>query len=166
PEINQTLSISFSCSEPAAFSTTQLMNTPTYQSFNCKFVAKDLPTGLYYVTVIATDNGTPAEQTIETIVIRSSYDPGVVTGMSQVKKENTVILFPNPNEGLFTIQHDIEQTELPVLTVMNILGQKQMEISLQKQTQVIEIQNLKSGIYITNIITKNGLVKSLKMIVK
>ncbi len=166
PEINQTLNINFSCSEPAAFSTTQLMNTPTYQSFNCKFVAKDLPTGLYYVTVTATDNGTPAEQTIETIVIRSSYDPGVVTGMNQVKKENMVILFPNPNEGLFTIQHDIEQSELPVLTVMNILGQKQMETSLQNKSQVIDLQNLTPGVYFTNITTKNGLVKSLKMIIK
>jgi hypothetical protein len=167
PEINQTLNISFSCTEPGAFSTTQIMNTPTYQSFNCKFKASNLPIGLYYVTVTATDDGTPAQQTVETIVIRSSYDPGTVTALSENNDlAASIQLYPNPNSGIFTLNQQIEPSELPFLTIYDLMGNKTMEKTLQINSQTIDMSGFSKGVYFATISTKNGLIKTLKVVLK
>ena len=59
------------------------MNTPTYKQFDCNFLADGLSPGLYYVTILASDNGTPAQQTSRTIVIRNNYDAALVTGITE-----------------------------------------------------------------------------------
>jgi hypothetical protein len=142
------------------------MNTPTYQSFNCKFKASNLPIGLYYVTVTATDDGTPVQQTVETIVIRSSYDPGTVTNLSESPAFASINIYPNPNSGIFTINHSINYQELPILTVYDILGKKVMENTLPNSTQTIDMSGFNKGVYFATISTKNGQIKTLKMVLK
>ena len=163
PEISQTVNTTFTSPDTLSFSYDTVMNTPTYQSFLCKFKVTQLATGLHYIYVTATDNGVPAMTTIDTLVIRSNYYPGTTTGINQLHNENTLFeLAPNPSNGLVMIKQNMGWTS--VLTITNIVGQQIMTVQLNNKEQTIDISKLSPGIYFATLTNKEGQSKTIKVV--
>ena len=61
-------------------------------------------------------------------------------------------IYPNPTDGIL----NIESNGLMTISVMNMLGQKIMEMSATDYA-VIDLSNCESGIYLVRIGTENGI---------
>lgn len=166
PEINQTVSATFTCSEPSVFSYVQTMNTLTYKKYACTFLAQNLPLGLYYVTVTATDDGTPAKSTSQTIVIRSSWNSGVATAINEANETPSISIFPNPAENNITVKQNFDNSSEPTLTIRNIVGQSVLSIPLTAQEQMVDILILAKGVYTATITNNEGKTKTIKLVRK
>jgi hypothetical protein len=166
PEINQTVTGTLSCTEAGAFSYVTTMNTPTYKQYLCTFVAQNLPLGLHYINITATDDGTPSKSTTETIVIRSNWDPGIATGFADKEKKTEMSIFPNPSNGNITLKHNFNLNTNPVLHLTDVIGKNVLTNSLNTNEQTIDLNNLPQGIYFATISTDNGNSKTMKIVKK
>ncbi|PCJ28316.1 MAG: hypothetical protein COA97_01400 [Flavobacteriales bacterium] len=76
--------------------------------------------------------------------------------------ENEVIVYPNPNNGTFTIE--ASNLENSVLEIYNLTGQLVNQTTLNKNTTVIDINNQAKGLYLLKISNNKQLIT--KRIVK
>ncbi len=166
PEINQTVTATVSCSNAAAFTFTQTMNTPTYKQFDCNFSAVGLAPGLYYVTIDASDNGIPAQQASRTIVIRNNYDANAVSGIIEKTEALSINVYPNPAIDNIIVKHGFSNHSNPLLTLTDVLGNNVLKTNLSNQEQAIDISNLTKGIYFATITSSEGKSKTIKIIRK
>jgi hypothetical protein len=166
PEISQNVNVTITCSEPSALTFTQPMNTPTYKKFDCTFSAIGLTPGLYYVTIAATDDGVPAETTTSTIVVRTSYDAAVTTGINETEPNDLVSIYPNPSTGVITVNHKINPASEPVITLSDVLGKTVLTNSMNSNMEQIDISSLPQGIYFATINSKEGKSKTMKIVKK
>ncbi len=162
PEINQTVTTTFYSPDTLAFTYDTVMNTSTYQKFMCTFIATNLPAGLHYLYVTATDNGVPAMTTIDTIVIRSDFYPGVTTGIHTVNNAATISVYPNPADGWITLKHNMGSSA--ILTITDLIGQKVISEQVTNKEQTIDISKLSKGIYFATISNKEGKTKTIKVV--
>lgn len=75
-------------------------------------------------------------------------------------------LYPNPNQGNFTIEFDCDSTKVVDVTVHNILGKKVYNKKFDKTTyfyQNIQLQNTVAGLYLVTV--TNGDKKIVKKII-
>lgn len=80
-------------------------------------------------------------------------------------KEANSILFPNPNQGVFTIHHETGTNEVRIL---NAFGQVVFEShlsSILKKTE-ISLENVSSGVYYALVFSNGLLSNSLPFIIK
>jgi hypothetical protein len=96
------------------------------------------------VTMTLTDPTTGCEKA-DTVKI--SVDP--CTGNTDLDKDASFILFPNPNKGSFTVLSD-ENIELKIL---NELGQELKVFHLTNGINRVDLQDVTPGIYFAEIIT-------------
>jgi hypothetical protein len=163
PEINQNVSATLSCNESLAFSYTLTKNTPTYKEYLCTFRATDLPLGLYYIDIVATDDGVPVKSSTTQVVIRSMWDPGITTGVHT--NENVAFnIFPNPAHDQFTVKHSHLRNDV-TLKVSNIIGKTIKTIKLSGNEQTVDVSELSAGIYFITIADQNE-TKTVKLIKK
>ena len=66
---------------------------------------------------------------------------------------SNVRLYPNPTNGIINVEGNGEMT----ISVMNMLGQKVMEVSANDNA-VVDLSNCESGIYMVKIETVNGII--------
>lgn len=163
PEAGQTVAATITCSEPTAFSYTEVMNTTTYKKYACKFVASNLPVGLYYVTVTATDDGTPAKNKIQTIVIRTNYDPSIVAGITEAQTGD-IKVYPNPTDGMLNIRHNFNPSEGVTLTITDVLGNVVLTNNVTNANQSVDMSGFTKGVYFLNLTSKEGLSKTIKVV--
>lgn len=167
PEISQTVTGSLYSTDTNAFSYTMTLNTPTYKEYHCKFIARNLATGLHYVYLTATDDGSPVKSTSTQIVIRSNYDPGLATGITA---ENDVqanwSVYPNPTEGQLNIHQEFPATAQAHLVVYDLVGKIVLNKALTSADESIDITKLESGVYFVNIQSTLGSSKTQKIIKK
>ncbi|MCW3085983.1 MAG: hypothetical protein JWP12_3349 [Bacteroidetes bacterium] len=166
PEISQTVTAAFTCTEPGAFSYVETMNTATYKQYLCTFIARDLPAGLHYIYVTATDDGTPVATANTTIVIRSNYDPGLATGISESSKATEVSIYPNPANDQITVKHSYTLSSEPVLSISDVVGKTVLKTVLNANQQTIDISSLPQGVYFATITGKEGISKTMKIVKK
>ena len=161
PEINQVVNATISCSESGLFSYTTSINTPTYKEYACKFMEQNLTSNLYTINILATDNGSPAEQSTRTIFIRNDAAAGIKAITLQ-----SIAVYPNPADGIITIKHNINPASNPLLSLVNVMGEIVMNSPLNNQQQTIDISGLSKGIYFATITSKEGTSKTFKVIRK
>lgn len=166
PEISQTVTATLTCSEPGSFSYVTTMNTPTYQQYLCTFVARNLPPGLHYIYVEATDNGTPAATSTTTIVIRSNYDPEVTTGIIDHDKSAAISIYPNPATESITVKHAYALSSGPVLQIRDVTGRIVLTSALASNQQTLDISGLSAGVYFATVTSKEGQGKTIKIVKK
>jgi hypothetical protein len=71
----------------------------------------------------------------------------VTTGISEVKKENSITIYPNPNNGSFTVKGKENES----IIISNQLGQELKTIYLSDKNNFSEtISGLENGIYFLN----------------
>ena len=80
------------------------------------------------------------------------------TGIYEIL-ENSISLYPNPNNGIFTI----ELTTTTQVIVTNILGDILLNSTLTAGKQMLDIQNKSNGIYFVKLI-QNGKQQTIKLI--
>jgi hypothetical protein len=166
PEISQTVNATITSSDASALTVTPGFSTATYKRFDCNFSVVGLPAGLHYVTITATDNGTPALSSSRTIVIRSHYDASVATGITETNPADLFSIYPNPSNGSITITHGISQDAQPAVIVSDVVGKSVLTAALNSNTQKIDISALPQGIYFATIISKDGKSKTMKIVKK
>ena len=94
---------------------------------------------------ILSDDGTTGWYTISDIpMLRMNFDPGTMSSISEAK-QNIFDVYPNPNNGLFTIQLD-KSLKYDIM-IYNVLGQEVLVTSSSLMNTVIDLSNFDKGVY-------------------
>ena len=80
------------------------------------------------------------------------------------KKKNSYLqplnIFPNPNNGIFTISINREFQGLTVLRIIDLVGKEQLRFETEKKAQVmdipIDVGKLKKGVYLVEAVFSTG----------
>ncbi len=100
--------------------------------------------GTYIYTVTSTCNSVESEHSEACVVFLE------VTGIEET--DANIGIYPNPVNDKLYIETDVEVKEV---SIYDIYGRRQSIVNGQQPT-VLDVSNLKSGIYIININTENG----------
>ena len=69
----------------------------------------------------------------------------------------SINLYPNPNNGQFTLQSSVVGNQLSVVEVYNVLGEKVLtEIRLLADNSIINLSGQPSGVYFYRVLQKDG----------
>lgn len=81
---------------------------------------------------------------------------------------NKVHVYPNPNEGSFNIQFNLENKELVKVNVINVLGVSVYENELQTINDVlkVQLQNSSKGMYLLIATFENGQIFQKRIVTK
>ena len=95
------------------------------------------------------------------------YNPDCVLSTEDIEDIQAVSVYPNPTNGLFTLQYSMTGDELVDISVINILGQKiynkqSLKTVLDYQDQ-INLSNQPTGLYMVTFQTSNK-VTTVKLI--
>ena len=80
----------------------------------------------------------------------------IITGVDEAEFGNNIILFPNPNDGNFTIVQCKNIQTLDIL-ITNELGQKIFETKISDAKSEIDLSNHPNGIYFIQIKSEKGI---------
>ena len=166
PEINQSVNVTISSPDAANLNYILTKSSATYKEYACSFKVLNLATGLHYVNVSATDDGTPAMTTNKSIIIRSHYDASLATGITETQSPSSISVYPNPADNYIVIKHNFNASSSPTLSIANVVGQNILHTQLSSQEQTIDISKLSKGIYFATIISKEGKSKTIKIVRK
>jgi len=75
----------------------------------------------------------------------------------QLRSSNVVSLYPNPASEFLQINQNIQDIKIESIIVSNIVGQTLIEV-VNNKNELIDISNLKSGIYFIQIHTNLGMI--------
>ncbi|MEO6902325.1 MAG: T9SS type A sorting domain-containing protein [Bacteroidia bacterium] len=82
------------------------------------------------------------------------------TGVKDIFNDNKVDVYPNPSTGLFTI--DMGKTTKSIIEVYNMLGECVAKKEFSEQKNILDLTQLKPGMYSMKVIANNKLaVKQL-----
>jgi hypothetical protein len=110
------------------------------------FVWKNVNAGIYNLTAVATDNK-DAKGSSGIIQITVS----VLTAVSETESEHEeAVIFPNPNDGHFTIRFKNPLSDQKVIEVFNLAGQKLFNGLCQQDEseREFDLSSIPRGIYI------------------
>lgn len=131
---------------------------------------KNLFSGLVVACLMVsqTVNVFAEKHTIKISVDQSGIENCMV-GVEELKTNQGIIIFPNPNSGSFTLEIEQEILREAInLTIYNSNGQIMMNKPIfstdQKITEKIELENVSRGIYLITVTSGNELFKSKLMI--
>jgi hypothetical protein len=165
PEISQNVTAAFTCTADSShFSAVMTMNTPTYKLYECTFIARDIPLGYYYITVTATDDGSPVKSSSQTIVIRSMWDPGITTGLQENKDLPNLSVYPNPASDQVQIRHNMLLSDKPVMKIYSQTGQLIATKVVTATEITVDLSGYNSGLYNIVLQDKNGSQQSSRLI--
>lgn len=86
------------------------------------------------------------------------YPNGTVTQLNNLSDNSSLTLYPNPNDGVFTIQ----SIKASTYEVYDLLGKLVMEGTLQKGKNQITMPNCPSGLYVLKFKQYNSTFKLVK----
>jgi hypothetical protein len=87
------------------------------------------------------------------------------TGIENLASDNSLFIYPNPSNGLFTISNTIETEKLEV-TIINTLGQTVMIENAKNSNQLsFDLSHMSKGLYYAKVKTENG-TQLFKLIVE
>ena len=96
------------------------------------------------------------------LLLTVAIDESLLLNVTEISTETK--LYPNPTDGLFTV----EGANVTKVEVFNLVGQKvyEVESGKWKVESCIDATNWNKGIYLVNIIDRNGAVETKKLVVK
>lgn len=106
---------------------------------------------------VKTQNG------VELIQDESTPDFSSVLTLENKTFDNSISIYPNPSEGMFTI--DLSDFESAQIEIYTVFGQKVKTFTQKKATESFDLTGCSKGIYWVKI-TSNGLEKRCKIILE
>jgi subtilisin family serine protease len=115
--------------------------------------------GTYTATYSYTNSTTGcANSTIKTVTVN------VCTGINVMNlSDGSLLVYPNPNNGIFTIQANFEETF--DVTIYNNIGQMVKQGTDLKGNNEIDLSGFAKGIY-SIVVNTNGNYKTIKMVIE
>ena len=117
-------------------------------------------------------NGNPGDwyYTTSTPMIRLNFDPNAQGPLSIDENENIKFnIYPNPNNGIFSLQiNEVENSDF-LLNVNNVLGQVVYSENIENTNSLnkeINLSHLQKGIYNLSIFNSKGLKTTKKVVIK
>jgi hypothetical protein len=111
------------------------------------FTLPTIPNGTYSLVVVA--NGFASNPTMLTL-------PCVLTGEQSASiNNNSISVYPNPNNGNFTIL-SLQQIDKSVVEVDNVLGQQVLKEELTGPKNEIDLSAQPAGVYLYRVINESG----------
>jgi hypothetical protein len=86
------------------------------------------------------------------------------TGISEMENDNhTLLVYPNPHEGIFSIQINTDVLIVGDLEILNITGEKMLSVpvSENKNSVLIDLSNRPKGVYLAKLKTADRIVTKL-----
>jgi PKD repeat protein len=133
-------------------------NTPSDNSANP--VHTYTANGTYTITLIVT--GICGSDTMTQVVTITQV------GLQDIDLSNTLEVYPNPNDGVFTIAFELSSAKTVQIEVLDVQGRKVVEQRLESvlvHREQLDLSGSESGIYVLRIITTDG-VATQKIVVK
>ncbi len=119
-------------------------------------VRNDIP-GIYYVTFDLTDlSGNKANQIRRTVIVDPNTDP-LHTGINSVSAIGKMKIYPNPNNGKFTVELE-NKTTVETIKIYSIIGTLIKEVLVNTNSKNIDIDmtGVSEGIYIVKLDGQSG----------
>jgi hypothetical protein len=94
----------------------------------------------------------------EEVELEMTVESNCALGIDEITNTAGFTIYPNPSNGQFTIQSSASGSQLLVLEIYNMLGEKIYAQSLSQVQDIttLNLNNQPSGIYLFRVITKNG----------
>lgn len=113
-----------------------------------------LANGLHYPVAIVHANKNNVIKDVE-------YYSGVYVGINDVVVENnTFSVYPNPSNGNYNLVDKQNKLMNSTFQIVNMLGEVIHEGKINDRTTLIDINSQASGIYLLNVYTPEGLLKT------
>ena len=110
-----------------------------------------------YFTVRDTGSGSPGAPQVDHIRLTVYYSVSI--GIQNKLTEAKVNVFPNPNNGMFSVRSDVEISDLKIF---NLLGEKIYSSEIKFTQSEIDLGKQEKGLYFIQIKTQRGtIVKKL-----
>lgn len=100
----------------------------------------------------------------EDIMLKADYIDVHPIGISEILSDDMINIYPNPTSGILNIKNT--SGEKIILSIYTLTGQMILENRIQEGTEVINLENLDSGIYFVRYLTESHLMKTGKLIIK
>jgi hypothetical protein len=97
--------------------------------------------------------------------ISITQDVGLCTGIAQLEKTSSVGLniYPNPSNGVLTVQFENWNSEITIITITNAIGQVVLNEYTSSQNVSFNLSSVSAGIYILKAENK-GITKKVRFI--
>jgi hypothetical protein len=119
--------------------------TPTYPTLYLGFYG------------VGTNAGKGTDISFDDLEIR---DTSITTGITNLFNNTKLVVYPNPSTGLFTI--DLGKTTKSIIEVYNMLGECVSKKEFSEQKNILDLSQLKRGMYSMKVIANNKIaVKQL-----
>ncbi len=147
-EINHTVTISVSDETNITTLTPVIFTSPQSKIFPRSAITQNFSEDFIY-TVTALDQ----TQQEWTIIVEGGY----VSDINNI--ENQISIYPNPSNGIFTINNEQLTNNNGQLTITDITGKiiKQYTITCTERSQSVNLENQPKGIYFLTIKTEKGI---------
>jgi hypothetical protein len=125
------------------------------------YVWKGLITGTYKITAIATDNSMATA--ISSIVEFKVTEKTIYDAKSEI-----INLYPNPNDGHFTVDFLVPlENPKNEIVISDLVGNQiyRETISAEQTTKQFDLPNVRSGIYIMRVMS-NEILVTKKILIK
>lgn len=90
----------------------------------------------------------------------------ITTGIDEFQQPDNIILYPNPNNGNFTIQISNFKFQNMGLEIYNVLGEKIYSSNINSNEHKIDLTKQHNGIYFHQITSQNKIVAKGKIIIQ
>ncbi|MGD9493578.1 MAG: T9SS type A sorting domain-containing protein, partial [Bacteroidales bacterium] len=80
-----------------------------------------------------------------------------VVPVSVEESEIQMEVFPNPSNGVFTIETSVDFVCNAVVTVLDATGKTVMQFSWNGESRILDLTELSEGIYVLKVLNKNGI---------
>jgi hypothetical protein len=147
------------------------VNGPVYALafYNGQLYAGGTFTDYYSKETHPNNGGSGTDRTVTSYTANhiATYKPLVTTGIKNIPTNHSVKLFPNPNNGVFTIERSAGK-ESAVVEVYNILGEKALTLPLSQTGEgtKIDMSAAPDGVYLYRVLSETGdLVSTGKFVI-
>lgn len=96
-------------------------------------------------------------------LVKSEYIEVGPSGIPGITGNQRIQVFPNPNNGIFTLKLDDHQSSL--VKILDQLGKVVFEKSVSQQSTILHPSELTPGIYFLRVIRETGDIQSCKLII-
>jgi len=83
--------------------------------------------------------------------------------ISEISQNNSVILYPNPAVGYFTVES--KNLQINKIMLFDLAGKLRKSVDVKNSQAIIDISSCPRGMYLVRIITENGIINKKVLLV-